>query len=214
MNKKFASFLLTGKAAVLPFSISHSQADVLPSYYELTSTNVNIMEMPVTGAVRLLTTTTPAGSSSSYGSSSSAMLCNTAPTSPTTLNVVVTGLKNGDTVFLAASTSKDSSALLALSPNMRVGMDNLVSTAGVTFNSASAQAGTTINSQDGTGTMTVPIDLRILQGRNYAFTENSKFYIQAVAVAPGASWGGARYSELDEVIVSSQACSTYGGTTY
>lgn len=236
MNKKFASFLLTGKAAALPFSMGYSQADMTPSYLELTSTNINIMEIPFPGMVRLLTTTTPAASSTE-GGSTSAMLCgtgltdptalpssptptcatgvtcDTVPTNPQLLNVVVTGLKNGDVVYLAASTAKDSSALLGLNPSMRIGMDNLVSTSGVVFNSAPAQPGTTINTQDGTGTMTVPIDLTTLQSKNYAFTENSKFYLQAVAIPPGASWDGARYSELDEIVVSSQACSYGGGST-
>lgn len=209
MKKRFASFLLTGKAATMPIFMGSSQADVTPSYYEITSTNVNIMEMPETGAVRLLTTTAPAASS--YGSiGSSALLCNTAPSSPSTLNVVVTGLKHGDTVYLAASTSKDSPGLLALNPNMRIGMDNLVSTSGAVFNSAPAQLGFTINTQNGTGTMMVPIDLATLQARSYAFTEGGKFYLQAVAVPAGGSWDVARCSELDEVVVSSAACSSYG----
>ncbi|MDP2852091.1 MAG: hypothetical protein Q8O23_01665, partial [Gallionella sp.] len=124
---RFASYLLTGKAATLPFMINNSMADVAPYYTELTSQNLSIIEQPATG-VKLLTTTISA-SGSSYGAD--AQVCN-APL-PGLMNVVITGVRPNDTVYLVASSDKDSPANLAISPKARIGTSNMALVSGLKF---------------------------------------------------------------------------------
>lgn len=216
MKKRFASFL----AAALPFAVSNSLADVTPTYTELLSSSLSIIETPATG-IRLLTTTISAAGSSIYGGTSyadtsDAMVCNSTTAAPTTMNVVLTGLKNGDMVYLAASTAKDYPNYLSLNSKLRIGNDNLViiSSFVVNLNPAIQEASNIANA---TAAISVPLNLSTLWLRGgYSIAEGSKFYLQAMAFAGGgttSNWQTAKYSELDEITVTAQGCSSYGGTT-
>ena len=218
MKKRFASFLLTGKAAALPFAVGNSFADVTPTYTELLSSSLSIIETPATG-IRLLTTTTSA-TSSSYGGTGyggDAMICNSTSAAPTTMNVVLTGLKNGDMVYLAASTAKDYANHLSLNPKLRIGNDNLVIISSFVVNHSPATQEAS-NIANATAAISVPLNLSTLWLHSgYSIAEGSKFYLQAMAFAGGgttSNWQTAKYSELDEITVTAQGCSSYGGSTY
>lgn len=209
---RFASYLLTGKAATLPFMINSSMADVTPYYTELMSQNLSIIEQPATG-VKLMTTTTSV-SGSSYGGQSygaDAQVCN-APL-PGTMNVVITGVKPNDAVYLVASSDKDSPANLAVSPSARIGTANMTLVSGFKFNAQETanEAGSLAQT---VSSVSVQVDMNKLQAKN--LFANGTFYLQAIifpTMEPGTLWQQARFSELDAISVSSAGCSNmYGGT--
>lgn len=222
---RFASFLLTGKAATLPFMINNSLADVTPSYYELMSQNVNIIEMPSTG-VRLLSTTASApgnsygGQTYGGGGTEAAQICSASL--PGVMNVVVTGVRPNDSVFLVASTDKDDQKNLAVNPNARIGSANFTVVSGFKFN-AQELGSEASNLAQTTSSVSVQVDMKKLQA-NHLFSGGT-FYLQAFVfptLDPDTVWQQVRISELDAVSVSSAACtnnmygspSPYGGTTY
>lgn len=210
-KKRFASYMLTGKVATLPFMINSSFADVVPTYTEALSESVSVIETPATG-VRLMTTTVSAGASSTYGGTDAA-ICSTSM--PTTMNVVITGAHPGNTVFLVASSDKDDSFMQTVNPNIRVGTVNMtiVSSFSLGDNPITEEAGAFSQS---TSPISIPVDLSKLQLKNL-FT-NGKFYLQAVIFSTmnqSTMWQTARVSELDEIVVGTAGCpSTYGGSTY
>lgn len=217
-KKRFASYMLTGKVATLPFMVNSSFADVVPTYTEILSENVSVIEAPATG-VRLMTTTVSAGASAYGGTGSSAYggtdaaICSTSM--PTTMNVVVTGAHPGNTVFLVASSDKDDAFMQTFNPNIRVGTTNMtvVSSFSLGDNPITEEAGAFSQS---TSPISIPVDLSKLQLKN--LFSNGKFYLQAVVFSTmnqATMWQTARVSELDEIVVSTAGCpSTYGGSNY
>lgn len=211
---RFASYLLTGKAATLPFMINSSMADVTPYYTELTSQHLNIIEQPTTG-VKLLSTTASAPSDSyggqSYGGGEAAQVCN-APL-PGVMNVVITGVKPNDAVYLVASSDKDSPANLAVSPSARIGTANMTLVSGFKFNAqeTASEAGSLAQT---VSAVSVQVDMNKLQAKN--LFAGGEFYLQAIifpTMEAGSLWQQARFSELDKITVSSAGCSNmYGGT--
>lgn len=217
-KKRFASYLLAGKAATLPFAIGNAQADAYPAYTDILTSKVSIIEQPATG-VRLYTISSSSSSSTyggSYGSTTGdAAVCSTAM--PSVMNVVVTGVKQGDTLYLVASSTKDDQTYLSIDSRLRIGRTNQE------IISAFRVGGTPLIGDDGsamngsTSALSIPVDLNKL--KNAGLLNNGKFYLQA-ALFPtltGANiWGQARISELDEISVSSAGCtsSTYGGTPH
>jgi hypothetical protein len=218
---RFASYLLTGKAATLPFMINSSMADVTPYYTELMSQNLSIIEQPATG-VKLMTTTAGV-SGNSYGGQSygaDAQLCN-APL-PGVMNVVITGVKPNDTVYLVASSDKDSQANLAVSPQARIGTANMTLVSGFKFN-AQETANEASSLTQTVSSVSVQVDMNKLQAKNL-FT-GGEFYLQAIifpTIEPSTIWQQARFSELDKITVSSAGCanmygsasSPYGSSSY
>lgn len=214
---RFASYLLTGKAATLPFMINSSMADVTPYYTELTSQHLNIIEQPTTG-VKLMTTTASAPSDSyggqSYGGGEAAQVCS-APL-PGVMNVVITGVKPNDIVYLVASSDKDSQGNLAVSPQARIGTANMTLVSGFRFNAQEAQEGANEASSlaQTVSAVSVQVDMNKLQAKN--LFANGTFYLQAIifpTMEAGSLWQQARFSELDKITVSSAGCSNmYGGT--
>ncbi|MFA7240306.1 MAG: hypothetical protein WC091_09345 [Sulfuricellaceae bacterium] len=211
---RFASYLLTGKAATLPFMINSSMADVTPYYTELTSQHLNIIEQPTTG-VKLLSTTASAPSDSyggqSYGGGEAAQLCN-APL-PGVMNVVITGVKPNDTVYLVASSDKDSQANLAVSPQARIGTANMTLVSGFKFN-AQETANEASSLAQTVSSVSVQVDMNKLQAKN--LFAGGEFYLQAIifpTVEPGTIWQQARFSELDKITVSSAGCTNMYGST-
>lgn len=213
-KKRFASYMLTGKVAAIPFMNTNSFADVVPSYTEILSKNVSVIEIPATG-IRLMATTT----ASTYGGTN-ASICST--TLPSTINVVVTGAHPGNTVYLAASSNKDDGAFQGLNSKIRVGSENftVISSFTLANNPIQEEAGTFSQS---TSPISIPVDIAKLQQKN--LFANNKFYIQAVifpSMEAESLWANARVSELDEIAVNTTGCSstsaygdsTYGGSTY
>ncbi len=214
-KKRFASYLLAGKAATLPFAINSSHADVYPSYTDILTSKVSLIEQPASG-VKLMTISTSASSNSysstAYSGGNDAAVCNNPM--PSVMNVVVTGVKQGDTIYLVAATDKDSAAYLAIDKRLRVGTTNQV------IISAFRANGTPLIGDDGsamnnsTTAISIPVDLNKL--KNAGVLNNGRFYLQA-ALFPTLSganvWAQARLSELDEISVGSAGCSTTYGTS-
>jgi len=210
-KNRFASFLLTGKAATLPFMFNSSFADVVPSYTDILSTTPSLIELPATG-VRLYTTTVASNlGGSPYGGTANgtdAALCSTSL--PTTMNIVITGTKPGDTVYLVASSNKDDGAYSTLNAKVRVGSQNfsIVTSFALTKSALQESGGSYSNS---TSPISIPIAIT-----NNAFIKGGIFYFQAVIFStldPSTMWTTARVSELDQISVSSSGCpSTYGSS--
>ncbi|MDO9140575.1 MAG: hypothetical protein Q7U38_09645 [Methylobacter sp.] len=208
-KKRFSSYLMTGKVASMPF-INSGFADVVPSYTDVLSANASIIEMPATG-VRLYKVSEDVNTYGGYD----AALCSTAI--PTTMNIVVTGAKPGNIVYLVASSNKDDGTFQALSPKIRIGSENftIVSSFSLGNITHGEEAGSFAESISPTS---IPVDISKLQQKN--LFNNGKFYLQAVILSTwdeASMWQTARFSELDEVVVTMAGCpsnSTYGGSAY
>lgn len=203
MNKKFSTLLLTGKAASLPFLMQEAQA-VTPSYTDILTTELTQIQVPVANSVRL-----DALGSSTYGGS--ATLCSDT-TVANKMSLVLTGLKDQDSVFVLTSTTTGGNELFHAS--IKVGLQNI----------AVPVATTVTGPASGAMALTVPLDLSALQQRGYSLSQGGKFYMQTV-VFPAGSWNGssydwsrARVSELDTVVVnkcnSTHGSNPYGGSSY
>jgi hypothetical protein len=209
-KKKFSTLLLTGKAATLPLLMQQAQASVNLSYTDILSSQVTQIELPVTGQVSL-DVMGNAAATSTYGGNTdgAATLCSdTAVTNQMTL--VVTGLKNGDQVFVATAASSGGNE--SIDARVKVGSNKLqlpVSTVATAPN-------------NGTVAMSLPLDLTALKTAGYAMTVGSKFYVQTFVFPSGSyangsfDWTKARVSEMDVITVGSCNAGTYGsyGSTY
>jgi hypothetical protein len=106
---------------------------------------------------------------------------------------------------------------LALNTKLRIGNDNLVIISSFVVNHSPATQEAS-NIANATAAISVPLNLSTLWLHSgYSIAEGSKFYLQAMAFANGGTttnWQTAKYSELDEITVTTQGCSSYGGTTY
>lgn len=219
-KKRFASYLLAGKAATLPFAINSSHADVMPSYTDVMTGKATLIEQPAPG-VKLLTISTSASSGSTYGGSTyggstysggDAAVCN-APL-PAIMNVVVTGVKPGDNIYLVAASDKDAALMLAYDSRLRIGTTN--QTVIAAFRISSSNLGGEESAMAGSiSSVSIPVDMNKLQAKG--LLTSGKFYLQA-AMFPVLSGTGvftqARFTELDEVSVSTAGCSTTYGSTY
>lgn len=215
-KKRFASYLLAGKAATLPFAIGSSHADVTPSYTDVMTGKATLIEQPAPG-VKLLTISTSATSGSTYGGSAysggDAAVCS-APL-PAVMNVVITGVKPGDNIYLVAASDKDAALMQAYDSRLRIGTTN--QTVVAAFRISSSNLGGEEGSMAGSiSSVSIPVDMNKLQAKGL-FT-SGKFYLQA-AMFPVLTGTGvftqARFTELDEVSVSTAGCSsTYGSSTY
>lgn len=204
-RNRFASYLLTGKAATLPFMFNSSFADVVPSYTDILSKSATLIEVPATG-VRLYTVASnPSGSS--YGGTDAA-LCST--NLPSSMNIVITGAKPGDTVYLVASSNKDDGSFNSLSTKIRLGSQNFSVVTSFTLAKSiiSENGGSYANA---TSPVSIPVALS-----NNAFVKGGTFYFQAVIFPDLNSqniWEKALYSELDQITVSTAGCPSTSGST-
>lgn len=202
MKNRFAHFLLTGKAATLPVLIGHqAAAAVLPTYDQLITDKLTLVELPKAGEIEL---------GSAYGANAYGdglvMLC--SGKNPQIMSTVLTGLRDGSQVFLAAATDRDDSFHLSVSPKLRLGRQNLTVITSFTYG-VTPRAEDAADVRAGHGTVTVPINLDKLRAKGFPTTLNSVFYLQALVIPNGVTdWNQFAYSELDQVKV--QAC----GTTY
>ncbi len=178
MKKKFASYLATGKAATLPFFAGNSLADMQEmSMAELVSTD----EVHIVGK------------------------CSDSDSS--VMNVVITGLKSGDQVFLGSS--NDTGQLYPNDyPAMQIGETNLrfltnFVVSGIDFGDILEDYYPygEDNFEEATYTVSVPIALDDL------LTQQAGFYMQALVYREGEP--EALFSELDKV--EGICCSSYDG---
>lgn len=208
MKKKyFSSFLLMGKVATLPLLIQSARADVsgligsatpdaTPLFADIVTSSVTIMAIPSsqTKLKNLITDTSSVYGSNAYAS---ALLCpSSANVLPTSMSVVVTGVKEGDTVFLFGALDRNDPTNLSLHPKVTIGNKSiaLLGQASITGTSGVSSA------------VTIPVDLV----KNKALVDAGRFYIQAATInktATGPSqWG---YSELDMIGVGQLQVSSY-----
>jgi hypothetical protein len=189
MMKKFSTLLLTGKAATLPLLMQQAHA-LTPTYTDIVTTQVTQVELPVMNKLQL----NHLGNSTYNGS---ATLCDNTGVS-NTLSLVLTGLKDGELVYVATSTNIGGNEMF--NPKLKIG------TAGLQIPIAT---GVTAPA-NGTVALTVPLNLGQL---GYSLTRGNSFYLQTFVFPPGSfengipNWANARVSELDQVTVGT--CSTY-----
>jgi hypothetical protein len=206
MRKPFASFLLAGKTASLPFLAGPSYAQItnIPSA-DLLSSDVHIIEEPGIG-VQLLSTTIAAPAPDGYGGGTAAQIC--LANQPTVLRVVVTGVRQGETVFLVSSKDKDAAAFRQFHPDLRIGATDLLILTHFTLKMNLVQSEQGAVSGNSESVISIPVDLAVLSQHGYLTLP--KFYLQAGAYSISEPFTHARVSELDEVGVISGTC--YGGT--
>ena len=202
---RFASLFLTGKVATLPLLIGQARADVTPTYSDMISSDLRVIEIPVGSAIRVQSIAADAGAaygSPAYaGSSYAAAFCTNASL-PASTTIVVTGANAGDNVVLAAASNKNEPAHLQADSRLTLGAQGLVILGSVVFGSGShtPAAGTSAR-----GTVSFNVTTTNLT----SLTVDGKFYIQAAVIPSGASaissW---RFSELDEIRVG--ACTGSG----
>lgn len=221
-SKKFSSLLLVGKAATLPFLIQQARADVSLSYSDVLSSTLQQIQLPVSGTVQLSSLGTAPYSytdmygTHSYSSNGGATVCTSSSgypvgygTSGDSVSVVLTGLKDGDTLILATASSLG--GLESYHSDIKLGASNLKIHAYVPINAA----------PNGTATLSIPIKLSDLSDAGYGMTQGSTFYMQSIVFPSGSvnvqglQWATAKLSEVD--VISIASCSTYGssyGSTY
>jgi len=195
MLKKFSTLLLTGKAATLPLLMQQAHA-LTPAHTDIVTTQVTQVELPLANKVVL-------DALGSGANSGAATLCDDAGVS-NSLSLVVTGLKNGDMVYVVTSTNTGGNEML--NPKFKIGMTGL-----------KVPVATGITAPpNGTVALTIPLDLGAL---GYSLTRGNSFYLQTIVLPEGSyqngfpMWANARVSELDKISVNTCA-STYSGSTY
>lgn len=205
MRKRFASFLLTGKTAALPFMSSTSLAQItdIPGA-DLLSHDVHLIQQPADG-IRLLATTLEAPAPDGYGGGSAAELC--LGSSPTVMRVVVTGVRAGETVFLVSSKDKDSALYRQFHPQLRIGATDILVLTHFTVGVSLVQPEQGGGAAEAQSAISIPVNLAALSERGYL--TQPKFYLQAGAYQLGGDFMAARLSELDEVVITAQACGPY-----
>ncbi|WP_374348962.1 hypothetical protein [Chitinimonas sp.] len=204
MKKRFASYLLLGKAASLP-----ALAAIPPDYNDFTTTKLTLLEIP-SGSVAL-------SQGGPYGAGGGATVC-VGGGIPEKMSVVVTGVRPGDTVWVLASQDKDDVNLQGLSQDLHIGLNGVTMASVFSHQQATALAQASVPGEQ-VSAVTVSIKLNDLAARGISLKAGSKFYMQAVIEPQGQSggsgaayWKALRYSELDEITISaSGGSSSYGG---
>lgn len=202
---RFASLFLAGKVATLPLLIGQVKADVTPTYADMISSDLRVIEAPSGSAIRLQSIV--ADASGAYAGSSYAALFCTNATLPTTTTFVVTGVNGGDKVILAGASNKNDPLHLAIDSRLTVGTQGLSILGSAEFGSGvfAPAAG---NSTSGT------LGFRVTTASLTALAVGGKFYVQATIIPAGVSAvftaiAGWRFSELDEIQVGTCPSSTY-----
>lgn len=217
-KNRFASYLLTGKAATLPFMFNTSFADVVPSYTDILSNRATLIEVPATG-VRLYSifkdnnnnnSSNLFGGTSYGGADADAALCSTKL--PSSMNIVITGAKPGDTVYLVASSNKEDGSFDSLSTKIRLGSKNFSVVTSFTLARSTVLQENGGSYKNSTSPISIPVALS-----NNAFVQGGTFYFQAV-IFPNLNssnlWQEALYTELDQITVSTAGCPSTSGSTY
>lgn len=204
MKKRFASFLLTGKAAALPILFQEATAaQLFPSYTDLTTDKLTLVNLPIAGKFQV-------ESGGTYGTPT---LCSGATLD--TFSTVVTGLKPGDTVFVIASSSKNSASLQSFNKDITVGDQNVLIVSQFTYDPA-VQLADASDMTKATGTVTIPVKISSFAAKGYTLTSGGKIYLQAVVLGKGVAptaYSQYRLSSLNEITVA-QCSTSYGSTPY
>jgi len=208
MKKRFASFLLTGKAATLPLLPATSFAGSVSD--AIFGSTLHVLEHSTDGSVSLLSEFGEAGddSSSSYGTTAAQVNFPMIGTGcsyddPTTMNIVVTGLTPGEQVFVLASRQKDYPDFAAAYPGLRAGSDFVI---------VSSFVYSADGADNAVGIVSIPVILADLFAPSDGLTAGDTIYLQAgSATYTNGSWGTFRFSELDEVTAVAEDCSYSGG---
>jgi len=204
MKKKFASFLITGKAATLPFFMNNSLADTNVSDMLFDSGQPQLMErsgqgIAVTGDTVKIVFPGPGCSFSQPAD---------------IMNVVVTGVRNGDSVYIASADNKDDPNFLAVNAGFRIGQQNLriLTSFYVDREELWPLSGFDYGGGDldnAVSAISVPVDLNQI-----STTARGVFYMQALIVRsnPIAPELPATmvFSELDEIKQVTATCDSYG----
>lgn len=203
MKKRFASLLIGGKAAAMPFFIPSPAA---ASFSEaIFSSGLHLVEHGT--GITMISEMGEAPDANGYGGTTAAQICATGANAADTLNVVVTGVSSGETVYLMASQDKDNNQLASFFPGWRLGNTNLRFLAAFDYQTSVivSDAG---NLHNAVGAVSVPVDLAQLN-----LIEGERIYLQAAVGnrTPDGNFANIRFSELDQVEVSANSC--YGGQT-
>lgn len=211
MKKRFASFLLTGKAATLPLLPATSFAGSVSD--SIFGSTLHVLEHSTDGRVELLSEFGAAGDDSymsGYGTTAAQVSFPMAGTgctyaAPTTMNIVVTGLAPGEQVFVLASRMKDYPDFAAAYPGLRAGSDFVI---------VSSFVYSADGADNAVGIVSIPVILADLFAPSDGLTAGETIYLQAgSATYANGSWGTFRFSELDEVTAVAEDCSYSGGGT-
>jgi hypothetical protein len=192
--KKFSTLLVTGKAATFPLLIQQAEAEIVPQYTDILTSQITQIQVPADNQVKLEALGGDTYGGDIYGA---ATIC--SDQGVTEMSVTLTGLRNGDLVLLGTATSIG--GLEAVDPRLKLGSANLL------FPYITRVLGL----GEGTVTLTVPIDLAALEQAGYFLGLGGEFYMQSIVFPYGAGtdFSQAEISELDFISVDS--CSTYGG---
>ncbi len=202
MKKKFASFLITGKAATLPFFMNNSVADTNLADMLFDSSQPQLMEragqgIAVTGDTVQIVSPGPGCS---------------FPQPTDIMNVVVTGVRNGDFVFIASADNKDDPNFIAVNPAFRIGQQNLriLTSFYVDRLELSPLSGFEHGGGDlgnAVSAISVPVDLNQI-------SSTGLFYMQALILRPNPLTAELPatmvFSELDEIKQVTATCDSYG----
>lgn len=199
MSNKFSRLLMTGKAATLPFLMSNAQAiqTWTPSMYDVVTDKVTQVQIPINQIVELVSLGAP---NSVYNGS--ATICNVNGATANKLGVVLTGLRDRDTVYVIISENQGGNQ--NLHPSIKIGNTKTFIAKALVINAPSTDS----------ISATVSIDLNDLSSKGYSFVNGAKFYMQTVVVPPEALTLGfidltkAKITEMDVVTVN--ACSRFG----
>jgi hypothetical protein len=198
MKKKFASFLLTGKAATLPFLSNNVSADVDVSSLLFDDQQQHLIERPTSGNQLL-----------NYGNGGLSMQrvfpgqnCTFAEPSADT-SFVITGLRNGDYVYLATSADSHYQPFMDDNPGLTIGITNLAiisefQVQGDSQNTLPDFFQTGGDLQNATFSIAIPI--------NFDQISSDTFFTQAVIIRDGQQL----VTELDEVRKVTADCDSYG----
>lgn len=182
-SKKFGSFLITGAAATLPLLANNSLAEIPPDILyseephliQQSDQNINVLNMKdeVDVAAQILYP----GQNCKFPQPSNIM------------NLIVTGVRAGDYVYIASASDKNDPYHLSLDPNFKIGSTDF----------KILLQGFSVDNQT-SGFISKPIDLNQIPN-------NNGFYMQSAILREGELL----FTELDRIQSITQNCDMYGG---
>lgn len=201
-SKKFGSFLITGKAATLPFLANNSLAETTiekilfnaqePHLIQRSTQGINVLNMidEVGVAAQII-----------YPGQN----CKFAPPSDT-MSVVVSGIRKGDHVYIASSSDRDYQPYLSLDPKFKIGNRDLRILSDFIVEGAVGSplplftyGGGDLDNAN--FTISIPVDLNQIE------QDSGGFYMQAMILRNG----NLLFSELDRIESITKNCDMYGG---
>ncbi len=212
-TQRFSSYLYMGKAAALPVFLTPSvglAVDV--DLGVMTGTTLHIIEKPATDLRLASDLYVGAPDASAYGGGTAANVvfpsvgCSDAE--PQVMNIVVTGIQHGDTVFLMSSRDKDvdwGSSFVGL----RIGADDMRLLAKFDFSLPVEYSLGNFPAQ-ASGVVSIPVNISDL-----SLGVGETIYLQAATgvqtLNPATPWTNLRFSELDKIVtIEDCSNSAYG----